>query len=198
MTNSARSDQPLLVASREELEALPLGHAREPSDFRALFTMHAPYVWNTLRRFGVLPADLEDQTHEVFLQVQRHLGDYDASRPVRPWLFGFAFRIASQHRRRVDRRREDSGPDRAEDAVDPAALPDERIASEQNRRLVLDALGAIDLDRRAVFVLYEIDGVSMDEIARSLGIPVNTAYSRLRVARGEFATAAKRLKRGER
>jgi RNA polymerase sigma-70 factor (ECF subfamily) len=63
---------------------------------------------------------------------------------------------------------------------------------------VLEALDAIDLDRRAVFVLYEIDGVTMDEIARSLGIPVNTAYSRLRVARGEFAAAVKRLKRGER
>jgi RNA polymerase sigma-70 factor (ECF subfamily) len=195
MTNSLRSDQSLVVASREELDAPAVPKA---IDFRTLFTMHAPYVWNTLRRLGVPTPDLEDQTHEVFLQVRRHLDDYDSSRPLKPWLFGFAYRIASQHRRRAHRRHETVGSERVEHAIDTAALADERLAAEQDRRLVLEALDAIDLDRRAVFVLYEIDGVTMDEIARSLGIPVNTAYSRLRVARGEFAAAVKRLKRGER
>ena len=69
-------------------------------------------------------------------------------------------------------------------------------AADQDRRLVLRALEAVELDRRAVFVLYEIDGESMNAIAQSLGIPVNTAYSRLRLARDEFAAAVKRL-RGE-
>ena len=58
---------------------------------------------------------------------------------------------------------------------------------------MLTALDALDLDRRAVFVLYEIDGVPMDQIAASLAIPVNTAYSRLRIGRTEFRAAAKRL-----
>jgi RNA polymerase sigma-70 factor (ECF subfamily) len=195
MTNALRPGQSMVVASREVPETRPAG---KPVDLRELFAMHAPYVWNTLRRLGVPQPDLEDVTHDVFLQVQRHLGDYDAARPVRPWLFGFAFRVASQHRRKAHRRRETPGLDQAHEAVDPGALPDARIAAEQDRRLVLDALEAIDLDRRAVFVLYEIDGVPMDEIARALGIPVNTAYSRLRVARTEFAAAVKRLRRGER
>jgi RNA polymerase sigma-70 factor (ECF subfamily) len=195
MTNLTGSDQSMRVASRKVPDALP---AEGTIDLRGLFTMHGPYVWNSLRRLGVAEPDLEDLTHDVFLQVQRHLGDYDRARPVRPWLFGFAFRIASQYRRRAHRRHERPGLDGAKGAVDPGALPDERLAAEQDRRLVLEALEAIDLDRRAVFVLYEIDGVPMDEIARSLGIPVNTAYSRLRVARAEFATAVKRLRRGER
>jgi RNA polymerase sigma-70 factor, ECF subfamily len=195
MTNTAGSDQSMRVGSREVPDAVP---AEGTVDLRGLFSMHAPYVWNTLRRLGVAPPDLEDLTHDVFLQVQRHLGDYDASRPIRPWLFGFAFRIASQYGRRAHRRHETVGLGGAREAVDPAALPDERLSAERDRRLVLDALEAIDLDRRAVFVLYEIDEVPMDEIARSLGIPVNTAYSRLRVARAEFAAAVKRLRRGER
>lgn len=195
MTNSPGSGQAMEVASRDEPDA---PRAEKAVDLRALFTMHAPYVWNSLRRLGVPPPDLEDLTHDVFLQVQRHLGDYDTSRPVRPWLFAFALRIASQDRRRAYRRRETASDEVARRAVDPAALPDARLAAEQDRQLVLAALDAIDLDRRAVFVLHEIDGVPMDEIAASLGIPVNTGYSRLRVARAEFATAVKRLRRGER
>lgn len=130
--------------------------------------------------------------------MQRQLGDYDPARPVRPWLFGFALRIASQHRRRAHHRHEARGGEATSDVADSAALPDERLATEQDRRLVLEALDAIDLDRRAVFVLYEIDGVAIEEIARTLSIPANTAYSRLRVARTEFAAAVKRRKRGER
>lgn len=197
MTNRAGTDQSVLVASRDGPDAVQ-ARPGVGVDLRTLFTMHAPYVWSSLRRLGVPPADLEDLTHDVFVQVQRHLKEYDATRPARPWLFGFAFRIASQHRRRAYRRREIPSEAAAAEGIDPSALPDARIAAEQDRRLVLAALDAIDLDRRAVFVLYEIDGVAMDEIARALGIPVNTAYSRLRLARSEFAEAVKRLKRRER
>jgi RNA polymerase sigma-70 factor (ECF subfamily) len=193
MTKTDAIDQSIVVASRDEHEATPA----RPLDLREVFTMHAPYVWNTLRRLGVHGADLEDLTHDVFTQVHRHLHEFEPSRPVKPWLFGFAFRIASQHRKRSARRRE-APLDR--DPVDPAALADACMAAEQDRRLVLEALDTIDLERRAVFVLYEIDGATIEEIARSLGIPANTAYSRLRVARAEFAAAVKRLRlrRGER
>ena len=160
---------------------------------RELFAAYAPYVWNTLRRFGVPASDLEDLTHDVFVQVQRHLGEYDPARPARPWLFGFAFRLASERRRRVFRRRE-TGNGQEKEAIDPAALPDERIAAEDDRRLILEALEAIDLDRRAVFVLSQIDEVPMNEVAGTLAIPVNTAYSRLRTARVEFAAAVKRMR----
>jgi RNA polymerase sigma-70 factor (ECF subfamily) len=78
--------------------------------------------------------------------------------------------------------------------IHPGESPEEQLAAHDDRRLVLAALEGIDLERRAVFILYEIDGTAMSEIAQSLGIPVNTAYSRLRVARGEFAAAVKRLR----
>lgn len=192
MTKTARLGQTLVVASRDEHDATPAA-----PDLREVFTMHAPYVLNSLRRLGVPPPDLEDLTHEVFAQVHRHLADYDPARPIKPWLFGFALRIASHHHRTVSRRREDSLPD---NHADLGALADARLVAEQERQLVLAALDCVELDRRAVLVLYEIDEVPMNEIARSLGIPTNTGYSRLRVAREEFVAAVKRLRlrRGDR
>jgi RNA polymerase sigma-70 factor, ECF subfamily len=163
---------------------------------RDVYGAYAAYVWNTLRRLGAPASDLEDLTHDVFVQVQRHLGDYDPARPMKPWLFGFALRVISTHRRRGRRHKE--GPGETGDAVDPAPLADERLAMEDDQRLVLAALGGIEAERRAVFVLYELDGVAIDEIARTMGIPVNTTYSRLRVARTEFRAAVTRLRRGGR
>jgi RNA polymerase sigma-70 factor (ECF subfamily) len=153
--------------------------------------MHGTYVWNTLRRLGAPQSDLEDLTHDVFLQVSRHIGELDPSRPTRPWLFAFAFRIASQHRRRAHRRRETPGE--VDEMTHPGPTPDEQIAAEEQRSLVLAALQRVDIDRRAVLVLYEIDRTPMADIAVALGIPVNTGYSRLRIARAEFAAAVNRL-----
>jgi RNA polymerase sigma-70 factor (ECF subfamily) len=188
MTKSPACGQSTLLGPASALDdpAAPVA----PS-LRDLFVVHAAYVWNTLRRLGVPASDLEDLTHDVFLQVHRHFGDYDRTRPVRPWLFGFAYRVASQHRRRAFRRRESHFE--PELAVHGGPLPDDLAAAEQARRLVVAALQAIDLKRRAVFVLHELDGVAMSEIALSLRIPANTAYSRLRAARAEFTAAVKRL-----
>ena len=72
---------------------------------------------------------------------------------------------------------------------DPGLAPDDQVEADERRRLVLEALQRIDLERRAVFVLHDVDGTPMADIAESLGIPANTGYSRLRVARAEFAAA---------
>jgi RNA polymerase sigma-70 factor (ECF subfamily) len=160
-------------------------------DFRELFDAHFTYVWGALRRLGVQDADAEDAAHEVFLHVFRHLSEYDAARPVRPWLFGFAYRVAADQRRRAHRRHEVLGQEVV--ATDPAAPADDEIDRAEQRSLLMTALDSVDLDRRAVLVLHEWDGLPAPEIARALGIPLNTAYSRLRVAREELAAAVKRL-----
>src|SRR5689334_8515619 len=67
--------------------------------FRAIFEAEFAYIFNTLRRLGVREPDLEDVTHDVFITVNRLLSEFDPSRPLRPWLFGFAFRVASDYRR---------------------------------------------------------------------------------------------------
>ncbi len=162
--------------------------------FRGLFEEHAAYVWNTLRRFGVREADVPDQVQEVFLVLFRRLasGEYDATLPPRPYLGAVAFRAASDHRRRASTRREILGE---ESAKGPSSAPsaDDLLASAEERDLVLRALAEIPEERRAVFVMHDIDELPVPEIARALELPLNTAYSRLRLARQDFAKAVTRL-----
>jgi RNA polymerase sigma-70 factor, ECF subfamily len=159
----------------------------------AVFDAHFDYVWNILRRLGVRESDLEDLAHEVFLKVHGRLDDYDPTRPMRPWLSGFAYRVAADHRRLARHRIEVLGV--PVEAVDPVRPPDERIEAGEERALVEVALAGMDFDRRAVLVLHDVEDVPVPAIAEELGIPLNTAYSRLRLAREELATAVKRLRR---
>ena len=87
--------------------------------FRTLFQTHFSYVFHTLRRLGVAARDLPDVTHDVFVTAYRRFCEYDPSRPLRPWLFGIALRLAADHRRLARHRREVSGAP-IEQARDPA------------------------------------------------------------------------------
>ncbi|APR85800.1 RNA polymerase sigma factor RpoE [Minicystis rosea] len=170
----------------------------EAPRFRALFEAEFSYVFHTLYRLGVRRADLEDLTHEVFVTVHRLLPEYDETRPLRPWLFGIAFRIASDYRRRARFAREVPRGEAGDVASDTPGA-DDQLEAEQARRLVIEALHELDLDRRAVLVMHDIDGCPVPEIAHALSIPVNTAYSRLRLGREQLKAAIKRirLRRGE-
>jgi RNA polymerase sigma-70 factor, ECF subfamily len=180
-------------AKRQSQEVEQPAHSSGPGqlDFRTIFELEVGYVMRTLRRLSVAPADLEDMTHEVFLAVHQQLHRYDSSRPLRPWLFGFAFRIASHYRRKA--RRETALAD-VEGVADAAEAPDALVEKERRRKLVLAALDQIELSRRAVFVLHELDGFTCEEISRTLEIPIGTTYSRLRLAREDFSATMHRLR----
>ena len=162
------------------------------SSFRSLFEHEFSYVWHSLRRLGVHEADVLDQTQEVFVVVHSLLPDYDSSRPVRPWLFGIAYRIACRYRALARHRRE-VYQDAPVDTTDRSPAADETLEAADARELLVEAIQNIDLSRRAVFILSEIDELSMREIANTLQIHENTGYSRLRLAREEFEKAATRL-----
>jgi RNA polymerase sigma-70 factor (ECF subfamily) len=168
-----------------------------PPSFRALFEGEFSYVWNVLRRLGVPERDLEDLAQQVFLQVHSQLPSYDPSRPLRPWLFAFAFNAASNHRHLARHRVELCVV--APEAADPVAPADEQLITRQELELAELALTRVSLDRRAVLLLHEIEGHSIPEVARTLEIPLNTAYSRLRLARQEYELCVRRLRaqRGE-
>ncbi len=172
--------------------ATPLSAA----DFPAVYGAELGYVWSTLRRLGVQERDLEDLCHDVFVVVFRNLAAYDTRRPIRPWLFGISFRVASDYRRSARYRREIPGTTR--EVACPAPPADEVMLRHERQRLVVRALAELELDRRAVFVMHDIDGHVMPDIAAALGVPLNTAYSRLRLARADFAAAVARLTGGRR
>ena len=163
----------------------------EPPEFRELFESEFGYVTRTLRYLGVHGHDIEDVAHDVFLHVFRHLPAFDASRPVRPWLFGFAYRIARDFRALArHKHRTDSEPNEPRDA---APIADELLVRTEALTLALQALDTLDGDERAVFVAHELQELPMPEAADALGIALNTAYSRLRRARSKFESAARSL-----
>jgi RNA polymerase sigma-70 factor (ECF subfamily) len=161
-----------------------------PPDLATLYRAEISYVWKTLRRLGAPPADLEDLAHEVFVVVHRHLGDYDPARPLRPWLFGITMRVLADFRR-LGRNARELVSDMAEPA-DAAPSAHERLEAEEARTVLMMALDRLDLDRRAVFVMHDIDETPVPDIALALQIPLNTAYSRLRLARADVAVFVER------
>lgn len=165
-----------------------------PPAFADVYRTYFRYVWRVLVRLGVRVADLEDKAQEVFMVVHRRLGDYDPSRPIRPWLAGIAHRVALAEIRRAHNRREKLVDPPMSRQVDRTARADQLIEQKQRRVRVHQALESLDMDRRVVFVMYELEGIPCVDISEALSIPVNTVYSRLRIARERFKAAWERLR----
>ncbi|MCY0989434.1 sigma-70 family RNA polymerase sigma factor [Nannocystis sp. ILAH1] len=158
--------------------------------FAAFFRAHFTYVHQNLRRLGVPPGAVEDAAQEVFLVVLRH-----ADAPitnVRGWLFGIVRRIAWRFRRGASRR------DRLVQALthEPPVVGDDdaQLLEREAAELLERFLARLDDDKRAVFVLAELEQQTAGEIASALGIKENTVYSRLRAARQEFDRSCARLR----
>jgi len=163
-----------------EAPAIPAFHAIYTEFFRAM--------WRTLRRLGVEQAQLDDAVQDVFIVVHRRLPEFDG-RSLRGWLYAIAVRVASDHRRGAAQRRTAPLP---ETLVDPR--PDPARVSElgESVRLLHELLGELDEPKRTVFVLGELDELSVPEIAEALGENPNTVASRLRAARARFDEAFRR------
>jgi RNA polymerase sigma-70 factor, ECF subfamily len=160
--------------------------------FRALFDAEFRYVWNTLRYLGVRPPDVQDVGQEVFLTVHRKLSAGEVPRSTRSWLFALCYSAASNYRQLARHRREALHDDVPE-APDSAQSVETHLASREESARVAAVLDALELDRRSVLVSHDMDGIPVPEIAEALGIPLNTAYSRLRLARRDFVAAARRM-----
>lgn len=152
--------------------------------FQALFRAHAPFVWRVLRRHGVAERELEDAAQEVFMVVHRKLAEFDGRAAMRTWIYGIAVRVARDGRRRAHVRRERLGHELTEPSVSEVAF--EHTARRQLLALAERALAQMSEDKREVFALYELDQLTMAEVAESLGIPESTALSRLYAAREEI------------
>jgi RNA polymerase sigma-70 factor (ECF subfamily) len=162
-----------------------------PARVRDLVTTHFSFVWRSLVRLGVPRADAEDALQHVFLVASRKV---DAIEPgsEKAFLFATALRIASRSRRTQTRRREVFAPEPLERA-DPAAAVDEQLDRARARAELDVILDSMPLELRAVFMLFELEQITMAEIAVVLELPPGTVASRLRRAREHFEAAVKRL-----
>lgn len=172
---------------------LPKADAHPDEACLNAFQEELDYILRTLRRLGVSPGEVEDLAHEVFLVLRRKWVEYDASRPLRPYLFGIVFRVAGAHQRKRVREAHQLAFAHAVEGGPDAMQPELAFQAKQARALVLAALDEIPLPRRAVLVMHDIDDVPMHDVAATLSIPLFTAYSRLRKARKELAIVIRRV-----
>jgi RNA polymerase sigma-70 factor (ECF subfamily) len=172
----------------------PTGGDQHPTfdETARVYERHFDYVWRSLRRLGVQPGAVDDALQEVFLVVHRRLSEFDGRASIKTWLFAIALRVAPQYRRAA-RRNEESVD------VEPASTelaPDEALASARAARTLYAILDELEETRREVFVMAELEELPAKEIADLTGAPLNTVYSRLRLARRDFnAAVARRLRR---
>ena len=161
------------------------------TEFERLFRTHFRAVCNRLRTMGVREADIDDAAQEVFVVLHRRLDSLPDKEGVRHWLAAVATRVAYGFTRKTRNRHElhDDAPDTRE-ASD--SLADEAMAAREDHEQLLALLDGLDADKRLVFVMHDVEDLTAREVADMLGIPLNTVYSRLRLARGELARAVKR------
>jgi RNA polymerase sigma-70 factor (ECF subfamily) len=176
-----------LFAKRPSAAVANARRANSEPTVRTIYEEHARFVWLTLQRLGVEPADLDDLAHDVFVVVHRRLGSFDGSSRMTTWLFGICMRLAANYRRR--RRRAPSEAAiraRAHDDPTEQASADEVLARRQERAIAERILGELSLEKRAVFMMFEIEGLSCQQIAELTGVPIGTIYSRLYATRREI------------
>jgi RNA polymerase sigma-70 factor, ECF subfamily len=164
----------------DESEARPAAAPHSDATLPLIFQQHAPFLWRTLMNLGVPSHEAQDLCQEVMLIVHRRLATFDG-RSLRGWLYGICVRVASDYRRSARVRREiphgtlpDSGSDG--DATDV-------MAQRQSVRRLLGALEKLGEEQRTALVLYEVEELTLAEISEALGVPLQTVYSRIKVAR---------------
>jgi RNA polymerase sigma-70 factor (ECF subfamily) len=175
---------------QKDREALPLmkvnagpANVRQPGpalSFAEVFREHARPLWRALLGLGVRPGDVDDACQEVFLVVHRRLPEFDG-RALRSWLYAICLRVASEYRRSARVRREITVEEVPEDAAPPLQL--DLVATRELSGRLLASLERLDEEKRQAFVLYEVEELTLREVAEALGCPLQTAYSRLQAAR---------------
>jgi RNA polymerase sigma-70 factor (ECF subfamily) len=169
--------------------------AATPVDFDAVYREHFKMVWRVLRRFGVPERDLPDAAQDVFVVVHRKLGEFDFRSKTSTWLYAICLRVASDRRRRAPNRHEALG-ERSDETDAPRVRPEPAELAEQ-RELLRQALDDMPVEQRVVFVLFELEGMTGEEISRTVEAPLATVHSRLRLSRETFRRVVGRARARE-
>ena len=159
---------------------------------RALYERHADFAWRTLRRLGVREAEANDALHDVFVIVHAKLSQFEGRSSVTTWLFTICRTVARERRRSAQRERNQLEDVNVDAELDLRA--DVARAAEHNERLAqLEAiLAGFEPEQRNVFILFEIEKLTGEEISELLAVPLGTVYSRLQLAKKAFRQALSR------
>lgn len=164
---------------------------------REIYETHADFVWRTLRRLGVPEEDSKDAVQDVFIAVQTHLYQFQGRSSLSTWIFTLCRSVARDRRRRLGRDRQRFDDVKIEEEIDLQANV-HRTAEHNERVVILESvLSGLESDQRNVFVLFELESMTGEEIAEVLNIPLGTVYSRLQAARKAFRQALVRREASE-
>jgi RNA polymerase sigma-70 factor (ECF subfamily) len=162
--------------------------------FAELFRTHAPFVWRVLRRHGVAEADLEDVCQEVFVVVSRRLAEFEGRSSLRTWIYEIARRSGlAQRRSRI--RRADSSAALDAELADGGPGPEGALEQLRALRWLEAALARLSDEKREAFVLYELEEMTLAEVAQAQGCALNTVHYRVTTARAELQALAARSPR---
>jgi len=153
--------------------------------FRQVFEAHSRYVWRSLLGLGVPESDVADASQQVFVVLHGKLDRLAPGATLRTFVYGICLRVASDFRQRAHVRRERLHAEPVEQAV--RLTPEQTVSHRETVRQLEQALDRLDPAQREVFVLFEVEDLPMIEVARALGCPLQTAYSRLHAARRAVA-----------
>lgn len=156
--------------------------------FEETYDQHFDFVWLSLRRLGVAPALLDDAAQDVFVVVHRRLEEFEHRSELKTWLFAIALRTARSYRRK----RQPPPVEGLEQMPSTGPTPHDVLAQLEALRVMDAILEEMDDERRALFIMVELEQIAVPEAAQVLGLKLNTAYSRLRLAREDFSAAVKR------
>lgn len=194
-----KSSAPAPTSAHSHGTCTPAAQHTSPLDFSALYDAWFEHVTRWLRALGAPEADVEDLAQDVFMVVRRRLRDFDG-RNVAGWLYRIASRQVWQHRRRRWVQRVFS----LRPSISLEDLPDNRAGAlaaleTKEKRQQLDAIVArMSEKRRVVFMLFEVEGYSGEQIADTLDVPINTVWTRLHHARKDFFTLLAQRERSTR
>jgi RNA polymerase sigma-70 factor (ECF subfamily) len=192
------------MALAAQVDDEPVSHRRLPAAppaFADVYQETFAFVWRTARRLGVMDSAVDDVAQEVFVTVYRRLDQFEGRCSIKTWVFSILMGIVRNYRR--SRRRKGAAEPISAAVVDPEILEDrgadplEQASRAQAGRLVHKLLDEMAEDKAIVFVLAELEGLTVPEISELVGANVNTVYSRLRASRKEFDQALGRMRARE-
>lgn len=157
---------------------------------RASVSEHYDFVWRSLRRLGVAEASADDEAQKVFCVFARRAGEVPSGKE-KTFLFGVVIRTAQASRRTVARRAEVTDDAGLAELPADAPGPDQLLEEARARALLDRLIAAMPMDLRTVFILYELEDMTMADIATTLSLPPGTVASRLRRAREVFRALAR-------
>lgn len=179
------------LATQRESAAAPPNRNREVHEFAEVYKTYFGFVWSCTRRFGIAESEVEDVVQEIFVVIHARLATLERSEALRSWIYGIVRRTASTYHRAKRVRTSHAEALRTESDFAYPQIPSPLDLAEQSDqvRLLWSLVERLDPLKREAFVMAELDDMTAPEIAAAINVPLNTVYSRIRVARQELEQA---------